>query len=358
MAKWESYQKGLISRELNGILKRISNREWRKQKGLEDSPMKDFRKNDHWTVFATMELTEILAKKVDDIIKNTYLALERQMNVADRKMNESLKSMNTYINNQNSSLGQEIGKRFKQSAMRQNKLLTDTNEIKPKLEELSQEFTEDILKASKGIIKASSREMTQLRGNLEVEIDSMKDEMGKVEENLMDFLNNMDNDIAKIIKTKMAEIAKAVQVLNSEGKKRYENINNLNTKNHKSMNGKLDDLLQKFHVATRELKTDLNNELGKFKGETKGILDTTVQSIGQEFNKNREMMGNFIKMVEKNHKNNIELLNQQQKDLMKTLNKNHDETNKIMEREIKEVRSLVANIRGDIELIKSFLTKM
>ena len=373
MVKWEPYKKGLIRAQLKKDIKDIGDKDWRKKKGLEDTPVLDFRKNTHYLLHATIELAEMLMSRFDGIMKGTYLALEGQLATSFRnvgeKVNNDLKNLGLMVKRANAEANAEMTKKLKQSSMRENKILAEIKEVRVEQNSILATTRDDILKASKGIIKAAAREITNLRSNLEVETDEMADRLEKVEENILNFLNTMDSDFSVTIKEKMGEIAKAIQVFNSELSKRSLGRAKVDDDRFKQLDGKLEDLILKSHVAQRsltdavtknleEVKIVVENELDDFSKETQISLDESRKFLASETKKTIENVKELTDIVQENYVDTRDMLKVQNKQLMETLNKNQEELKKNMEREISEVRSLIANIRGDIELIKTFLTKL
>ena len=104
MAKWVSYKKGQIRSELNKQLKNFTDKDWRKKKGLEDSPLMEFRKNIHWALHATTEVTEILMGRMDDIMKGTYIALDGQLG----NLRNDMKAMVATVKRANAESNAEV----------------------------------------------------------------------------------------------------------------------------------------------------------------------------------------------------------------------------------------------------------
>ncbi len=373
MAKWESYKKGLIRRQVMQEIKDVADKEWRKKKGLEDPPLVEFRKNSHYLMYATIELTELLMSRIDGIIKGTYIALDGQMGTGFRRiegvLDKEMKNLGLSIKRSNMELKGEMTKKLKQSSMRENKMLGELKEVKTGVNGLLDTMRDDILKASKGIIKATAREITNLRGNIEVETDEVGDRMEKVEENILNFLNTMDSDLSVNLNNKMGEIAKAIQVFNSELNKRSQARAKDEQEQFKHLDDKLEDLTLKSHVATRNLadsltkglgtiKSDLSKEMDSFTNDSRAMLIHNEEVVSEESKKTINQLKELTDIVQENYMDTQKMLKQQHKQLMDTVVKNQEEASRTMEREITEVRSLIANIRGDIELIKTFLTKL
>lgn len=373
MAKWEPYKKGLMRAQLKQETKNIGDKEWRKKNGLEDSPLLDFRKNAHWVLHSTIELAEMLMSRFDGIMKGTYIALDGQMSAGFSKLNDRLgketQSMALSVKRANAEMDQVITKKLKQSSMRENKILGEVKETRGELDKVLLTMRDDILKASKGIIKATAREITNLRSNMEVETDEVGGRMEKVEENILNFLNTMDSDFSVTLKENMSGVAKAIQVFNSELNKRAQNNMKVEEERFNHIDGKLEDLTLKSHVATRtltdvvtknlgEMKAEVGNRMDSFSKENKDILDKNADVLAVESRKTIDQVKELTDIVQENYVDTSDLLKKQQKQLMESLLKNQEEIKRNMDREINEVRNLIANIRGDIELIKTFLTKL
>lgn len=373
MVKWEPYKKGLIRAQLKKEIKEIGDKDWRKKKGLEDTPLLDFKKNTHYLLHATVELTEMLMSRFDGIMKGTYLALEGQLtksfkNIGD-KVNNDIKNLGFMVKRANTEANAEMTKKLKQSSMRENKILAGIKEVREEQNSILATTRDDILKASKGIIKAVAREITNFRSNMEIETDEMSDRMEKVEENILNFLNTMDSDFSVTIKEKMGEIAKAIQVFNGELSRRSQSRAKVDDERFKQLDGKLEDLILKSHVAQRsltdtvtknleEVKIVVENELDEFSKETQISLDESRKFLSSETKNTIQNIKELTGIVQDNYVDTRDMLKVQNKQLMDTLTKNQQELKRNMEREISEVRNLIANIRGDIELIKTFLTKL
>jgi len=369
MAKWDSYKRGLIRRQLDKELREIADKEMRKKKGIDDPPLVEFKKNVHWALYAVTELSEILMSRIDGIVKGTYLALDGQLNTNFERFNQEIKNLGMVVKRSNAETNSEMMKKLKQSSMRENKILSEIKEVQGGVDGLLRTMREDILKASKGIIKATAREITNLRGNLEVETDEVGDRVEKVEENVLNFLNTMDGDFHVTMKEKMGAIAKAIQVFNNELNKRSLNQAKGDEERFKQVDGKLEDLILKSHVATRtlsdnltknlgELKSDLSMEMNTFKKDSTAILVHNEEIVTSESKRTIEHVKELTDIVQENYVDTRGMLKNQHKQLVEALATNQKESMRIMEREIGEVRSLIANIRGDIELIKTFLTKL
>ena len=369
MAKWDSYKRGLIRRQLDKELREIADKEMRKKKGLDDPPLVEFKKNVHWALYAVTELSEILMSRIDGIVKGTYLALDGQLNTNFERFNKEIKNLGMVVKRSNAETNSEMMKKLKQSSMRENKILSEIKEVQGGVDGLLRTMREDILKASKGIIKATAREITNLRGNLEVETDEVGDRVEKVEENVLNFLNTMDSDFNVTMKEKMSDIAKAIQVFNNELNKRSLNQAKGDEERFKQVDSKLEDLILKSHVATRtltdnvtknlgELKSGLSMEMNTFKKDSTSILVHNEEIVTSESKKTIEHVKELTDIVQENYVDTRGMLKDQHKQLVEALATNQKESMRIMEREIGEVRSLIANIRGDIELIKTFLTKL
>ena len=373
MAKWEPYKKGLMRAQLKQETKNIGDKDWRKKKGLEDPPLLDFKKNAHWVLYSTIELAEMLMSRFDGIMKGTYIALDGQMSAGFTRLNDRLgketQSIALSVKRANAEMDRDMTKKLKQSSMRENKILGEVKEARSDLDNVLLTMRDDILKASKGIIKATAREITNLRSNMEVETDEVSGRMEKVEENILNFLNTMDSDFSVTLKEKMSGVAKAIQVFNSELNKRAQNNMKVEEERFNHIDGKLEDLTLKSHVATRtltdvvtknlgEMKSDVGNRMDSFSKDNKAILDKNAADLAAQSHKTIDQVKDLTDIVQENYVDTSDLLKKQQKQLMESLVKNQEEMKRNFDREISEVRSLIANIRGDIELIKTFLTKL
>ncbi|MDP7265705.1 MAG: hypothetical protein QGH39_09135, partial [Candidatus Thermoplasmatota archaeon] len=333
----------------------------------------DFKKNAHWVLFSTIELAEMLMSRFDGIMKGTYIALDGQMSTGFTRLNDRLgketQSIALSVKRANAEMDREMTKRLKQSSMRENKILSEVKGVRGEVDNVLLTMRDDILKASKGIIKATAREITNLRSNMEVETDEVSGRMEKVEENILNFLNTMDSDFSVTLKEKMSGVAKAIQVFNSELNKRAHNNMKVEEERFNHIDGKLEDLTLKSHVATRtltdvvtknlgDMKTEVGGRMDSFSKENKAILDKNAADLAAESHKTIDQVKDLTDIVQENYVDTSDLLKKQQKQLMDSLLKNQEEIKRNLDREISEVRSLIANIRGDIELIKTFLTKL
>jgi len=362
MAKWEPYKKGLMRAQLKQETRNIGDKEWRKKKGLEDPPLLDFKKNAHWVLHSTIELSEMLMSRFDGIMKGTYMALDGQMSTGFTRLNDRLgketQSIALSLKRANAEMDREMTKKLKQSSMRENKILSEVKEVRGEVDNVLLTMRDDILKASKGIIKATAREITNLRSNMEVETDEVSGRMEKVEENLLNFLNTMDSDFSVTLNEKMSGVAKAIQVFNTELNKRAQNSMKVEEERFNHIDGKLEDLTLKSHVATRNLTEVVTKNLDTFAKENKAILGKNAEALAAESHKTIDQVKDLTDIVQENYVDTSDMLKKQQKQLMESLSKNQEEIKRNLDREISEVRSLIANIRGDIELIKTFLTKL
>ena len=135
------------------------------------------------------------------------------------------------------------------------------------------------------------------------------------------------------------------------------------------IDGKMEDLTLKSHVATRtltdvvtknlgDMKAEVGNRMDSFSKDNKVILDKNAADLAAQSHKTIDQVKDLTDIVQENYVDTSDLLKKQQKQLMDSLLKNQEEIKRNLDREISEVRSLIANIRGDIELIKTFLTKL
>lgn len=373
MAKWESYKKGLIKRQVMQEIKSVGDKEWRKKAGIEEPPLLEFKKNTHYLMYAMIEVAELLMSRIDGIMKGTYIALDNQVNGGfkrvETRMDRDMKALAANVQRSNAEMSSEMTKKLKQSSMRENKILSEVKDVRGEVDGLLDTMRDDILKASKGIIKATAREITNLRGNIEVETDEVGDRIEKVEENILSFLNTMDSEMSVTIKDRMGDIARAIQVFNNELNKRAQSRAKDEEEKFKQLDGKLEDLTLKTHVATRnmsdnmtkglgQIKTGISKEMNDFTNDSKAMLVHNEDVLTEESKKTSDQLKDLTDIVQENYMDTQKMLKDQHRQLMDTVTKNQEETRRIMEREISEVRNLIANIRGDIELIKTFLTKL
>jgi hypothetical protein len=344
VVKWNPYNVGeistLIKKEINKL---VANKEYRKKLGLEKGVYNEFRGNTHWNMFISIQLAEVLTKRINEDMRNMFIQHAHGLN-----------NTSNHINN----LSQQLQKA--EFAINNASTLAGNNVIKT--------------------IKADLNKLSKIANMLKSINDEQKKGMDTIKSDIEENLNQIQNKVDEGIENLLSEY---VQQTESSKNEIIDDIKEF----RKFSDGKTKELMDQFSnkmVSMEKQLTDLNDRVNNFQETNSNAVEDQKAMILTEF---QEGIGGVLKQnlenVEAIRKNNEDFKDQtitQINDSNDNLNSELEATNQHIEQvnqnitesirqtelqfgkelktEITDVRNILSNIRSDIELMKSVLTKL
>lgn len=367
--KWNPYNIGetrsQIMKEINQI---VAQKEHRRKIGLESGALREFKGNSHWNLFLSIELAELLTKRLNNDIKNIFMQTSQGLNNTGTylaNISQQLKNAEYKLGNVTTVSNNNVVKIIRDEITKLNKTITglielqkkmkaDTNKIQGDYENTSKMLKESIDENFQNILKelCDRNEATQVI--ITEDIHSLKDN----------------------VKEQFTEVKDLIRVNFSEINDQAINFNDVSI-----------DSMDKISNLVTKIDTDLNNtkeQVTTFQEATNNRFDDQQNALINEF---QEGIGGLMKQNLENYEELKELKTGQTKDITTRIDESTENLTTIIEAtnehldkifentkegiknsetelkkelatEITDLRSILSTIRSDIELMKSVLTKI
>jgi gas vesicle protein len=316
-------------REINQI---VAKKEYRRKLGLETGVYKEFKGNTHWNLFLSIQLAEAITKRMNDDLRNIFIQNAHGFNTETTYLNnlsQELKKVEFNINNATTLSGNNIMKTLKTEAATLSKISTQLLKVSKKLEaksnaletqiddvsnQINEKLSEGFQATQKAIIdeiavlkEIDTEKFNDLSSQFTENTSTLKNDLSEIHERVINFQEANNNMIDDQTKTLIQEFQEGIGGLM---KQNLDNIENLIKHN--------DDIKNQVASKIDDSKNDLNS-----------VLDATNEHL----DKANQNINETIKQTEL-------------------------QFNKELKSEISDVRGILSTIRGDIELMKSVLTKL
>jgi hypothetical protein len=307
VVKWNPYKVGelrdKILRELNAI---ATGKDYRRKKGLESGAIRDVKSNPHWQLYATIELFEMFSKRLDDVFKNTYIGTIQTLNESSnniRSLAQQLQTAEYNINNNSTVAANNIIKGLKDEAVRLNKVQQSMNKLATDTKKQTDSVSSDLRKVATLFKKTLGENFETFKTELQEDFGNLKTEL---------------NGEVKSISEKVEHMDKNIDEMGSN--------------------------MDKFREITTNVMDEHQNA---FVSELKEAINT----IGKNLDENT---GNLTELFNSTN----EHLDKIDENVARKLDESNENLQKELQREVTELRTSLSTIRGDIELMKSLLTKI
>jgi len=360
--KWNPYKIGetrtQITKELNQL---VAKKEYRRKVGLDLGVYREFKGNTHWNLFITIQLTELLLKRMNEDMKSIFIQNAQLINSTGAYINnviQHLKKAEYNISNAATLSGNNVVKMVKGEMAKLTKMTSGLSSLKKNLLEKTQEIQNELDNTQNILNQAVTDGFKESIKEINENTDSAKT---TIQNNLKDF-KDFDSERFNELNAQLVGLnEKLVQTLENQSEQ---------------LNGKLDG------VSTNV--GDISERVGNFHEAMNNVLDDSQRAIVNEFQEGvgalmklnsenldamkingAEVSEQIINQIENSTENLTTVLDATNEHIDK-VNENMDvsvknvesEISKQIDTEITDVRAILSSIRSDIELMKSVLTKL
>lgn len=372
--KWDTYKIGSIRtpviRELNLI---VQEKEYRQKKGLESGGLKDVKGNPHWQLYATIELFEMLSKRIDDIQKFSFFRTYQQLNTSINRLDQlsiqlqnTGNNLNANVTQSQNSLANILAKESESLKLIQQNL----NDGHSSLKNQNDELKSDIKKIIKILKTALTSEMSafteKISTNINLMVDKIETNGNELKENISVLKDFLVTESSELKEEADKYLVSFTSKMNENNSRLIEELNNLRS----LISTTLNDNMQKIEIQFNDQNTSFTNLINDkiqthqetvnniFKDQHKLI----VTKINQTSETSSKQMIDLLQNITLNSEENTNKLSQHIDELNEGRIGQIDEVktslDKKLTQEIEDLRTVLSNIRTDIELMKSLLTQL
>lgn len=360
--KWNQYKIGetqaQIMKELNQL---VAKKEYRRNVGLEVGVFREFKGNTHWNLYLTIQLAEIISKRMHNDLKTLFLQLTQGINYSNTFLNnilQQLKNTEYNINNATTISSNNTIKSIRAQISKLNSLSEQITKVGKDFNSKTRAVNEELNNVSESLKTALSEGVQVILTELGTRADSEQAIITSEILGLKDFTNEKLNELIEQSTTSSENNVNAIQDISTQFSDKIsklgtevKSLEKHMTTLHEATNNVLDDQQGAIIVEFQEglggvIKQNLDTHNKIIESET-----NSANSVMTRIDENAENLTSLFdatnEHIEKIHENiNISLKNME------------DEYNNELKTEITDVRSILSIIRSDIELMKSVLTKL
>ncbi len=344
VVKWSPYNVGeistLIMKEINKL---VANKEYRKKLGLEKGVYNEFRGNTHWNLFVAIQLAEVLTKRINEDMKNIFIQHAHGLNTTSSYLNnlaQQLQKSEFDLSNAVTLAGNNVIKNMKAELAKFTKLSNQITKLSQVIEDRTTTLQNSLENTTQAYHEKLAEGFQNVLKELETKTKNSQKEITDEINNLRSFSAEKFKDITDQVNNRTIPLDKSLVEL-------HERVVNFQDANNNMLDDQKSTLIGEFQEGIGGLmKQNLenvesirkNNE--EFKNQTISQINDSTDSLTSSL----ESINEHLEQVNQNVTENIKQTELQFGKELKT--------------EITDVRNILSNIRSDIELMKSVLTKL
>jgi ABC-type transporter Mla subunit MlaD len=308
---------------------------------------KDLKGNTHWQMYATIELFEMLTKRLDDVMRlsqtSTSNALAGNTNLLNG-ISKQLKLAETNLRAATLKSGETLLKSAKQTAQRINKIRED-------LDAFRKEFV---------------AQSNAIRAELERQGDAVRAETQQMTETLKQFLTNGWDGILQSLRSEAASIKEALTVareehssLTAEIQEARGSLSRQSAEEAKALTNQLDSALERINTVSDRMDGHLETLTNILDDQQSNIVSEIQQAVGtlgkqgeEQTDALRESLRDLSSRIDALAESTSKQFVEMQRSLEERIDSAHEAARKHLDKEIAELRDVLSGMRSDIEMQK------
>lgn len=336
---WTPYRVGemrdTIIRELRSI---ATGKGYRRERGLEATPFKDVKGNEHWQLYATIELMEMLAKRLDNIIRFTCDTTTRNLaenSTALARISEQIKTTEYTLKTAANQTTNTMVKSFKQEASQLKKITDTLNTLRSETgrwgecirgegREHRDTLKREILDATTKIESSMSNNTTGLLSKMREILDKLTVQITEGTEKLREFIGGVETRV----NNRLTEVVRTTTAMGEQLNLHRDTMTNI-------LEDQQNAIVGEVRHATETINAQTN---------TKG--DVVIERINA-----------LAQAIDALAKSTAEQINRLDRVLTQRINETAEASNKMFKKEVGEIRDVLSSVRSDIEIQKHLMVQ-
>jgi hypothetical protein len=369
LIKWNPYSLGetrsVVMKEINQL---VSKKEHRRKIGLETGAFREFKGNSHWNLFVTIELIELLTKRLNNDIKNVYLQTNQGLNNTSTFLNsisQQLKKTEYNLGNVTTVSNNNVMKIIRSEVGKLDKVVDSMEELQKNIQTTNDKIEEELGNTSKLLKETLDKNLQNIFKELCDRNEASQTIITDDIQTLKDLQHNKFGELNDLVKVNFSEFNEQMTSIDSNNAKSFKSLSE-QLANLESLLKATDERVVTFQEATNNMLDDTQNLMvSEFQEGIGGLMKQNLENIENlkksEASQTKKVIGrvdetseNITSIIEATNEH-MNKLNAQTKDNLKS---SESEIKKEFKGEITDIRAILSTIRSDIELMKSVLTKI
>jgi hypothetical protein len=356
--KWNPYNLGETKQEIMKTVKEIvAKKDFRRKTGLELGALREYKGNPHWNLFVTIELVELMSKRLNNDLRTVFLQTTQGINNTSNylaNISQQLKKTEYDLNNVTTVANNNVMKVVKGEVAKLNKVINTMQTTQKEMKAYTTNIQEELTKVTENIQNAFNEQIH----NIITELVDRNEEAQSV----------ITEDIRNLKATTIKKFQEVNGNLNKVDEKTSETINEVFNKlsSIRADLNKTEEHVTVFQEATNNMIDDQQNAIiTEFQGGIGGLMKQNLENFSKLGKDNTGLKKDINKKIDETTGTLTEIfdatnshLDKVQEQIKEDMKLTENEYKKDMNKEITDLRAILSTIRSDIELMKSVLTKV
>jgi regulator of replication initiation timing len=369
VVKWTPYNigetKNQILKEINQI---FAQKEHRKRIGLEGGALREFKGNTHWNLFVTIELAELLTKRINSDMKNVFLQTSQGLNNASSylaNITTELKKAEYNLNNVTTVSNNNVMKVIRSEMAKLNKTIASIVELEKNMKVTNDKLGEDLANTSGLIQKAVEENFQNILKELSERNEAMQTVITEDVHTFKDLNQTRFDELGDLVKVNFSEINEQAVNFNDNTKKSLREITDKVTEIGHNILDTQEQVITLQDATNNRFDESQSTLLKEFQEGIGGLMKQNLDNFDKvkksENGQTREISARIDESTE-NLTSILEATNEHLDKVNENINHSmkltEDQFTKDLKGEMTDLKTILGTIQSDINLMKSVLTKL